>query len=316
MEPDRPSAPLFSMIQINDAHLREGADAENGRQKLEAVLQALDSGEIPRPELVLLAGDLVHLPTEENFAPVAGFIAALKGATVLPVPGNHDIHVDPDPQDSATYEKFFGPGRLNYHFLHKGVLFVLLNNADGDARNTEALHLRNDWLERTLAAHAETPKIFVCHVPLVPMREGKVLAASFDFPTWTALDPEARLLRLVEEYRETTLAVLSAHLHLSAHREQNGVHFIVPSGTISWPNDIGCYTFYPDRVEVAMKSLEGLAAPGSMDAYPFRNGIHDRHGAESIFTDAGHPTFAEYIKGTAEERSFTILLNGKKRLRP
>lgn len=302
-----PPAPLLRVLQINDLHVSSGPqDPEGARAKFLALLEGLETEQLaPRPDLILVLGDLVQDPDEALLREVVEPLRRLAGVAVLPVPGNHDLgspHVECRP-----WEAVFGTGSLNYEFETHGVLFIVLNNAFGDTEPAEgARKRRNRWLEQVLQQHPGVPKVIACHVPLVPMREPQVLRDSFAFPTWVNQDPDKRLLGILSAHADSIVAVLSAHLHLTSHVFAEGLNFIVPSGLSSWPCHATSYEFFPDRVHVRMIGPgEPIASSGFL-ACPLHNGIHDRHGRTVEFTDGEHPTFATYLAGTPEEQDFYL----------
>ena len=311
------SKPLFRAVQLNDLHLRGGEDPNFSMEKYAAlVLDVNRERFFPTPDLVLSLGDLAHEPTMEGSAMAVEALGRLAARAVLPVPGNHDIGEPNQPRDQAGYLRYFGPNLFNYTYFYRGVLFIAVNNAWADQPGIEGLEARQDWLAATLARHEDQPKVILCHTPLVAVRDPEVLAASFDYPTWKVLDPERRMERLLVEHRDTIIAVLSGHIHLTAHCQIEGIHYITASGPISWPCDAAFFEFYQDRVEVHMRGAEEAQAICRRQSTPFGNAIHDRHGPQATFTDSLHPDFVTYLAGTARERDFVIELDGRKRLRP
>ncbi len=313
-----PCKPLFRAVQINDLHLQASDDPHYSREKFEALLRVInEERHAPRPDLVLSLGDVVHGANLEDNALAAQALLRLKTRGVLPTAGNHDIDTDNLPQGKAGYLRHFGADLIDYTFFYRGILFVSVSNPDADRPGAEGVERRHAWLAATLERHRELPKIILCHTPLVPMRDPEVLSVSFPIETWKVLDEQRRMERLLAEHAETVVAVLSGHIHLTAHRPIDGIHYITTSGPYSWPCDAAWFTFYPDRIEVEARAIDEAVPYCKQQAGDgFGNLIHDRDAKERPFSDAAHPDLRTYLRGTDEERAFTIPLTGKKRPRP
>ena len=99
--------------------------------------------------------------------------------------------------------------------------------------NPGAGKARNQWLRHTLDASPDEPTILCCHIPLIPLREERVLSRSFGFKSYAAHDSE--LLETVETHSATVIAVLSGHLHLTGVVRKRDIFHIVPSGSATYP---------------------------------------------------------------------------------
>ncbi len=170
--------------------------------------------------------------------------------------------------------------------------------------SAEAARQRNEWLRDALSAGRDQPKIILCHIPLIPLRDEPTLATSFGFSSYCDRDPGT--LNLVEEHRDTVIAVLSGHLHLTGVKHQREICHISIAGTASYPSDIALYEVFPDRIEVTVKQLpEDLAKS--------ETSIHGTPRHSRDFTDADHRSAEDYQAGRADERCFAIPLAGGKR---
>ncbi len=193
---------------------------------------------------------------------------------------------------------------MNYTFAHGGILFVALNNAGACCVGPAVVRARNDWLRRTLEGARGVPKIILCHIPLVALREEAVLAKSFGFRSY--LDHDGQTLKIVEEHADTVLAVLSGHLHLTGVIERKGIFHVSIAGTASYPCDYALYSVFPDRIEVAVRQLpRELVTPNT--------NIHGTPRYKSDFVDDAHKTPWDYVAGNPSERDFTIPLPEPKR---
>ncbi|MCE5229258.1 metallophosphoesterase [bacterium] len=299
------STPLFSAVAINDTHLRFGGhDFGAARAKLAAVVQRIADGrDGPPPQVLIQLGDLVEEPRRDHFEQAARFFEPLKSTRILHVPGNHDIGPDPDGAAAHPWLEALG-GALNNACVLNGVMFITLYNARADATDETETVARNEWLRDLLQRYRATPKVIACHVPLVALRDPQQIEKSFGFLSWRSLDYRHTLRRMIESHRDSVIAVLSAHLHLSGHALVNGVHHLVASGPFSWPGDHLRLDFYRDRVVARMIPLEPFIDSNDIAPYPLRNSVHDRHGIE--FTDAKHPAFEHYIAGNPDEREVIL----------
>ena len=313
----RSEAPLFRFLQINDTHVdsRRGPGAYVGNAKrLRWVVDAANAGRsFPRPDFVIGVGDLIEGGDLERLGPdMRLFTELIKPlqAPFYPVMGNHEVvQREGDPVYEQCYRQTFGNERVNYTFMRGGVMFVALNNSGAGCLGTppSVIKARNEWLEKVLDADKDCPKIIFCHVPLIPLREEKVLAESFGFRSYYDLD--GGTLSVIERHADTVVAILSGHLHLTAMAERNGICHVSVTGTACYPCDVATYTVFADRIEAAVRQL-----PPDLVAHSYD--IHGKPRHKQDFTDATHKTHDEYVLGLPGERTFTIPLRGEKRPKP
>lgn len=302
--------PLFRFVQINDTHVEEGhQDYALAREKLRAVVEEINAEtHFPRPDFVVGVGDLINGERLEWLAPdlrvFQDLIRPLR-CPFYPVMGNHEVvQQEGNPTFEKPYREAFGDHRVNYTFTHQDLLFVALNNSGACSVGESVIRARNDWLRRTLEEAADQPKILLAHIPLVVVREEKVLAESFGFRSYVDHDPET--LNVIEQHAESMIAVLCGHLHLTGVAERQGIFHLSVSGLASYPCDYALYTVFRDRIEVAMQS------PPPELITPATN-IHGRPRYDRGFTDADHPTPEAYVRGTPAERHLVIPLPPQKR---
>jgi hypothetical protein len=301
--------PLFRFVQWNDIHL-DASRPQGYRRADEKLAYLVDwanaAARRGECDFVLGIGDLIHggnlASLSEDAAKLKRMIASLK-PPLRPVLGNHENLLR---EGDLVYEKPFceacGLTQTNYTFSHKGLLFVMLNDTGDPAASRQPVgRKRNAWVRRVLEESPDAPKIICCHLPLVPVREEKVLAKSFGFKNPTAGDEE--LLGLVDKHAKSIVAVLSGHLHLTGYVRRKGVYHVSISGTASYPCDFATYDVFPDRIRVQVRSLpEKLVTP--------ETNIHGRPRYKTDYTDAAHPTAESYVKGNASERDFTMPMHG------
>lgn len=312
--------PLLRFIQINDLHIQappqpDGLPKPEGyaraNDKARWVVEAINRGRLAEPpDFVVGVGDLVHGERLDRLGPDLTQARTILGALncpFFPVVGNHEnIQQERSPRHMQAYIDAFGADRVEYAFVRNGVLFVALNNS-GASGSKDAAAARNAWLKDVLAEHSRLPKIILCHIPLMPVRDADVLAKSFGFPS--DYDRDGGSLALVEQHADTVIAVLSGHLHLTGMKMKAGICHFSLSGSASYPSDgAAVFEVFPDRVDVAVKQLPDELARSAPS-------IHGKPRHAEDFTDADHASGEAYQAGTAGERGFTIALPESKRPR-
>jgi hypothetical protein len=299
--------PLFRFLQINDVHVQQEhgfthPTYRDANRRARWLLANLANPEfVPPLDFVLLNGDMIHQGTLESNRDAFAFLRTLLpefSVPYYPVVGNHEVSQhEGDPLWEEPYVSTYGDGRQFYSFVHKGVAFVIFNNAGtGEGFDERVYRLRHERLRAMLEQHAGTPTIVVCHIPVYPVRQGAVLAESFGFHSWRTVEPEiGRLL----EGQPSVVAILSGHLHLTGMASHHGIPQIVFAGTASFPHDIGLVSVWPRAITV-----EALRLPSNL-LVPETN-IHgvQRHGRD--YTDDEHPTYTQYLMGNSDERLFSI----------
>ncbi len=312
--------PLFSFVQLNDTHLMRPEDKggySKTTPKINHVIATINAErDFPLPDFVILTGDIIHGGELELLLPQCAFAKETLAALRCPyytVVGNHEVvQREGHPEYQGPYEQVFGKDRVNYDFVHKGIHFVCLNNANGigDVKAypgdssvhklaAEVTPKRNQWLAEALDRYPKLPKIVACHIPLACLREEPVLKKSFGFPTYQMIG--SGTWDIVRAHNRTVVAVICGHLHLTGTVETDGIHHVCPSGTASYPCHYARYVVYRDRVEVHMIQVaEDLVTPNT--------NLHGKPRYPEGFTDVAHPTAEEYVSGTAAERRFAIPL--------
>ncbi len=308
------SKPLFTFVQLNDTHIaspeNKVGNYEKANEKARDVVDSIcREARFPLPDFVILSGDIIHGASKEILltdCKFAGKLLAPLRCPWYPLVGNHEVvQQEGDPDYQGPYEEVFGSDRVNYYFMHKGILFICLNNSGGRGGGDAVADKRNAWLKGVLERYPKVPKIIACHIPLVPLRDEEVLKKSFGFSTHKLLDNGT--WDIVKTHSDTVIAVLCGHLHLTGAVEKDGIWHICPSGTASYPCDYTHYSVYGDHIEVEMHQVpRELVTPGTNSHGPPRY--------KQGFTDGLHKTPEEYVCGTAAERRFTIRLPAGKRL--
>jgi predicted phosphodiesterase len=294
---------------INDLHAQFAPDSHqpgypDANRRAEWMLrQFAAGGSLADVDFVIGAGDLIH---GEDIASIRAELNALKphlekfAVPFYPVCGNHEIRqAEGDPAYEAPYREAYGDDRFDYVIPAGPVEVIVLNNAGAFHVTAPRREARANALRRMLQANPDKPKILVCHIPMVPLRERDVLRRSFGFISYVNLEVE--LNDLLDEAGAAVPLVISGHLHITGMVERRGVKHLVTSGTASFPHDYAVATVSPAAIEVEVRSLPAeLHEPAS--------NIHGPPRYKQGFTDAAHPTHDAYLRGNESERRFTIKL--------
>lgn len=299
--------PLFRFLQINDVHVQQQEGwthptyLDANRRAAWLIDNLANPDVFPPLDFVLLNGDMIHQGTLESNR---GAFAALRMLLPrIPVPyhpvvGNHEVSQrEGDAAWAEPYEATYGAGRQFYSFRHKGIAFVVINNAGtGEGLDARVYTHRAGRLEAMLRDHAGTPTIVVCHIPVYAVRQEDVLARSFGFHSWKTREPE---IATILEAQPSVIAVTSGHLHLTGCSMPGRIPPIVFAGTASYPHDVGLFTVSRNSITV-----EAIRLPSDL-LVPATN-IHGMKRHRVDFTDADHPTWTQYLMGNADERLFTL----------
>lgn len=251
-------------------------------------------------DFAVAAGDLIH---GENLPVIDAQMRALHARfaglplPILPCVGNHEIRqMEGDAAHEAPYRATFGSDRMDYVAAAGTADLIVLNNAGCFHVTPERREARYNFLRGALQDNPARPKILVCHIPLIPLRDPDVLRESFGFLSWRNLDIE--LLDLLDAHGHAVKLVISGHLHLTGMVERRGIAHLVTAGTASFPHDIAVVDVQPEAITV-----EVIALPD--DLHEPATNLHGRPRYASDFTDALHPDPATYLRGTPAERRFT-----------
>ncbi len=295
----------FAVINDLHAHFDPGSTAKGypgANERADWMLAQFEKGGAHADvDFVILAGDMIH---GENLPAIESELKAFRERLerlVVPyysVCGNHEIL---QAEGSAEYEKpyrdAFGADRFDYVIPAAAVDIVVLNNAGTFHVTAERREQRYLALKRMLETRPEVPKILVCHIPLVCVRDQAVLAESFGFLSYRGLETE--ILDLVEAAGSNVKLVISGHLHLTGMIEQKGITHLVTAGTASFPHDYAMIEIKNDDIQVEVRNLpEDLHEPAS--------NIHGPPRYEKGFVDSLHADAQAYLTGNLGERRFTV----------
>lgn len=160
------TAQQIRIAQISDLHIKSPGQLAYGRvdtaKALERCVAALNAFE-PRPDFVVISGDLADTPNAEEYEHLKRLLAPLE----LPfagVPGNHDGRdLMRAAFPNAPYA--FSSGALN-HKVEVGKLdLVLLDSSVPGKPHGELDAASLQWLDATLAASMSRPALVFLHHP-------------------------------------------------------------------------------------------------------------------------------------------------------
>lgn len=298
--------PIIRFVQFNDAHMSfDGRKTYKGaKPRLCSILDRISrEKDHPLPDLAIALGDICNGGSGQKGVLDNALAAVVLGRLQCPVmatPGNHDFL----PDAGRGYFEAFGRDATTYAVEFRGVLFVLIDNSDGQSSGTPVSDARNREVREIFARHPQLPKIVACHIPLVPFRDPEVLAVSTGHKN-NFLHNGTALREIIEENRDTVICVLNGHVHLTGRVECNGVTHITPSGTAPFPCDYGEYALFADRLEVRMRMWGTVFDETRMGDDHSKNRLRN--------TDSTHDNHREFVRGREDERRFVLPLTGARR---
>jgi Icc protein len=159
-----PSNPVL-IAQISDLHIKPPDTLAYGRvdtaKALERCVAALNAF-APKPDLVVISGDLADTPAAEEYLYLERLLAPLQ-LPFVGIPGNHDsreLMRAAFPQDYA-----FASGPLNQRIEIGGLDLLLLDSSVPGKPHGELDAPTLQWLETTLASSPERPALLFLHHP-------------------------------------------------------------------------------------------------------------------------------------------------------
>lgn len=150
--------------QITDLHLEPGPEIDGNAIETVARVVAHLNGFVPRPDLVVVTGDLVAREEAGHYQALAGVLGGLEMPCYV-IPGNHDDR-------SLLREAFAAAGYFpdSGEFLHYTVedfelRLVALDTHDPGKAGGLLCPARLDWLSRRLAEAPDRPTLIAMHHP-------------------------------------------------------------------------------------------------------------------------------------------------------
>lgn len=258
----------LQLVQLSDLHLFAQAESDllglRTLDSFEAILSDLGQ-QHPRPDLLLLTGDLSQDETPAAYARIGNLLRPLNTPTYW-LPGNHD-HLPTMQQALST------PPLYPDKSIHCGAWRLLLLNSSVPGQVHGHLSATSlAWLEQELQVAAPHPTLIALHHPPFLVNS-----------TWldkSGLQNSEALFAILDRYNHIKL-VLFGHIHQEFHRQRQGVHYLsTPSTCIQFaPQSSGfaldeinpgyrCLTLNPDGSfatqvrRIQMQQQLNLAAQG------------------------------------------------------
>jgi 3',5'-cyclic-AMP phosphodiesterase len=164
-----PSKPVL-IAQISDLHIKPPDTLAYGRVDTAAALErcvAALNEFAPRPDLVVISGDLADTPTVEEYEYLKRLLAPLK-VRFVGIPGNHDSREMMRAAFPQAYA--FSSGPLNQRVEIGGLDLVLLDSSVAGKPHGDLDAATLQWLEATLASSPDRPALVFLHHP--PFKTG------------------------------------------------------------------------------------------------------------------------------------------------
>ena len=163
------SKPIL-IAQISDLHIKAPGELAYGKVDTAAALErciATLNAFAPRPDLVVISGDLVDTPTPEEYEHLKRLLAPLQ-IPFIGIPGNHDSRAM---MRAAFPDWNYAAPRALDQIVNIGGLDVVLLDSSVDGKPYGTLEAATlEWLDATLAASKENPALLFLHHP--PFRTG------------------------------------------------------------------------------------------------------------------------------------------------
>jgi Icc protein len=159
-----PQKPVI-IAQISDLHIKAPGTLAYGRvdtaRALERCVATLNQFS-PKPDLVVISGDLVDTPRAEEYQHLKRLLAPLNIA-FAGIPGNHDQR---DMMRAAFPQNYaFPSGPLNQRVEIGGLDLMLLDSGVSGKPHGELDAPTLRWLEATLASAPDRPALLFLHHP-------------------------------------------------------------------------------------------------------------------------------------------------------
>jgi Icc protein len=153
------------IAQISDLHIKSSGALAYGRvdtaQALERCVAALNEFR-PRPDLVVISGDLADTPMAEEYEHLKRLLAPLE-LPFVGIPGNHDSRELMRAAFPQAYA--FASGPLNQRVEIGGLDLVLLDSSVAGKPHGDLDAATLQWLDTTLVSSTDRPALLFLHHP-------------------------------------------------------------------------------------------------------------------------------------------------------
>jgi 3',5'-cyclic-AMP phosphodiesterase len=159
-----PSKPVH-IAQISDLHIKPPGSLAYGRvdtaKALERCVAALNDFR-PKPDFVVISGDLADTPTVEEYEYLRRLLAPL-ALPCIAIPGNHDSRELMRAAFPQAYA--FPAGPLNQSIKVGGLDLVLLDSSVAGKPHGELKAPTLQWLDTVLTSAPDRPALLFLHHP-------------------------------------------------------------------------------------------------------------------------------------------------------
>ncbi|HSB54094.1 MAG TPA: phosphodiesterase, partial [Gemmatimonadales bacterium] len=211
------------ILQLSDSHVRRPGDPLSGRvETLPFLEHAVSFVErlTPRPDVVIVTGDIVDLGLPEEYELARAALARLT-LPVLVLPGNHDERGHCRAALGHCLGEVLGPDCLAYVDDRFPVRIVALDSVIPMRGEGRLGAPQLEWLARTLAAGAARPTVVALHHPPFDVGIG--------FMDRLGLEDREELLAILSRHPQV-VGVLAGHVHRTIIRRLgHAVGMIAPS---------------------------------------------------------------------------------------
>jgi 3',5'-cyclic-AMP phosphodiesterase len=203
------------IAQISDLHIKSPGSLAYGRVDTAAALErcvaALNEFR-PKPDVVVISGDLADTPTVEEYQHLRRLLAPLD-LPFVGIPGNHDSR---EMMRAAFPQGYaFASGPLNQRLEIRGLDLLLLDSSVPGKPHGELDAPTLQWLEATLAASPDRPALVFLHHP--PFRTGiwhmdrQNLRNAGELASIVRRHPRVQLIAAGHVHRPTLTTFAGAH---------------------------------------------------------------------------------------------------------
>jgi Icc protein len=156
------------ICQLTDLHVRPPGVAANRVSEtnmLTARALRVVAGFTPRPDVVIITGDLTECGLETEYANLSAMLRRTLSMPVYVIPGNHDRRNNLRAALAHLPGVTADPAFVQYAVEDQHVRLVMLDTLVPGASHGELSGTQLDWLDRTLAAQPAKPTLIGMHHP-------------------------------------------------------------------------------------------------------------------------------------------------------
>lgn len=258
--PDHPAEFTFAFISDRTGGARPGVFEK-----------AIEVTNAMRPDFAIQLGDTIEGYTtdadelDRQWAQIDAMTAALD-VSLFRVPGNHDVS-----NDAMGADWLRRYGALHYHFVYRGVLFIVLNTQDSPRPGDGDVNLDgfvDEW-EGTMPARFSGVQVTWAEQIIAENNDVRWTVLCMHMPAWQG-DSSPGFDRILRALGERPFTAFSGHVHNYRHAQIGGRdYFRLGTSGGSWviPGEEGNFdhislvTMTPDGPHVANILLDGVLGP-------------------------------------------------------